>query len=75
MAVQQIGLSNLQRELLKIYANDVSESSLTEIKKLLAEYFADKASDAMDEVWEQESLTEQDMINWTNEHHRAESRA
>ena len=75
MAAREIGLSNLQKELLKLYANDVSESSLLEIKKILARYFAAKASDAMDEFWDENNLTEQTMIDWTNEHNRAENRS
>ena len=74
MATQQIGLSNLQKELLKLYANDVSENSLIEIKQILARYFADKATEATDEVWKEKGLTEQKMIDWTNEHNRAENR-
>ncbi len=65
-------LSNLQIELLKIYSNNVSENNLYEIKLMLARYFADKASDAMDALWEENNLTAQDMINWTNEHNRAQ---
>ena len=72
--MQQTGLSNLQKELLKLYANDVSESSLIEIKQILARYFAGKATEAMDKVWEAKGLTEQKMIDWTNEHNRAENR-
>jgi hypothetical protein len=53
----------------------VSEENLLEIKTILAKYFADKASDAMDEVWDEKELTEQTMIDWTNEHNRAESRS
>ncbi len=45
-------LSNLQIELLKMYSNGVSEKNLHEIKLMLAKYFADQVSDAMDEVWE-----------------------
>jgi len=66
-------LSNLQIELLKMYSNGVSEKNLHEIKLMLAKYFADQASDAMDEVWEKRSLTAQDMIDWTNEHNRAQN--
>lgn len=66
-------LSNLQIELLKLYANGVSEKNLHEIKLMLAKYFADKASDAMDAVWEEKKLTAQDMIDWTNEHNRAQN--
>jgi hypothetical protein len=67
-------LSNLQLELLRIYGNDVSEETLREVKEILAKYFADKATKAMDKIWEEKNLTEQDMIDWTNEHHRAENR-
>ena len=67
-------LSNLQLELLKLYGNDVSDETLREVKIVLAKYFADKATEEMDKVWEEKNLTEQDMINWTNEHNRTENR-
>ena len=67
-------MSNLQLELLRLYGNGVSEENLREIKVILAKYFVDKATEAMDEVWEEKKLSEQDMINWTNEHNRAENR-
>ena len=66
-------MSNLQIELLRLYGNGVSDESLREIKTILAEYFADKATDAMDQVWDEKGLTEQTMIDWTNEHNRAEN--
>ncbi|MFN7119564.1 MAG: hypothetical protein ACK4TA_22400, partial [Saprospiraceae bacterium] len=68
MAAQYTGLSNLQLELLKLYANNVSEENLLEIKWLLARYFAQKATEAMDKIWEEKGLTVQDMINWTHVH-------
>ncbi len=71
MPIQE--LSNLQIELLKMYSNGVSEKNLHEIKLMLAKYFADQASDAMDQVWEERSLTAQDMTDWTNEHNRAQN--
>jgi hypothetical protein len=64
------GLSNLQIELLKLYSNNISEKNLIEIKSLLAAYFAQKATEAMNKVWEEKSLTAQDMIDWTHEHNR-----
>jgi hypothetical protein len=67
------GLSNLQMELLKLYSNNISEKNLIEIKSLLAGYFAQKATEAMDKVWEEKGLTAQDMIDWTNEHNRRKS--
>ncbi len=68
-------MSNLQLELLRLYSNGVSDESLREIKTILAKYFADKATVAMDKVWEEKNLTEEDMIRWTNEHNRAENRS
>lgn len=70
--MQTIGLSNMQKELLKIYANNVSDNTLLEIKQILANYFADKATSAMDEFWDKNNLTEQTMIDWTNEHNRTQ---
>ena len=67
-------LSNLQLELLRLYAHGVSDDNLLEIKQILAKYFADKATDAMDKIWDEKGLTEQDMIDWTNEHNRSKNR-
>jgi len=68
-------MSNLHLELLRLYGNGVSEESLREIKNILAKYFADKATDAMDKVWDEKNLTEQTMVDWTNERNRAETRS
>ncbi|NCA86658.1 MAG: hypothetical protein EOM83_14000 [Clostridia bacterium] len=70
MQVFEKSLSNVQIELLRLYANDVKDEQLEEIKLLLAKYFAQKATEAMDEIWEEKNLSEQDMINWSNEHNR-----
>lgn len=67
-------MSNLQLELLRLYANGVSDETLREVKEILAKYFADRATTEMGSVWDDKSLTEQDMIDWTNEHNRSESR-
>ena len=65
--MKTIGSSNVQKELLKIYANNVSDNTLLEIKQILASYFAEKATSAMDEFWDKNNLTEQTMIDWTNQ--------
>lgn len=70
MTTQQ-KLSNIQIELLRLYANDLPDEQLHDIKLLLARYFADKATNAMDAVWDERGLTEQTMVDWTNEHNRA----
>lgn len=71
---QQSGLSNIQLELLKLYGNNIPDKQLFEIRMLLAKYFAEQATVAMDKVWDEKKLTPQDMINWTNEHNRLKNR-
>jgi hypothetical protein len=71
---QQSGLSNIQLELLKLYGSNIPEKQLFEIRMLLAKYFAEQATTAMEKVWEEKNLTPQDMINWTNRHNRLKNR-
>ncbi|MFN7120002.1 MAG: hypothetical protein ACK4TA_24625 [Saprospiraceae bacterium] len=54
--------TNLQLELLKLYAREVSEEDLLEIRRLLAQYFMDKASDLADQIWEEKGLTEEALL-------------
>jgi hypothetical protein len=49
-------LSNLQLELLKLYARNVSQEDLLQIKYMLARYFAQKATDLADKVWVEKEL-------------------
>jgi hypothetical protein len=63
-------LTELQLELLKLFARDIEERDLIEIKKLFTQYFANKAMDTADKVWEQNKWTEQDEVRFLNEHSR-----
>jgi hypothetical protein len=54
--------TNLQLELLKIYARQIPEEDLLEIRGLLAQYFMDKASDLADKVWDEKGLTEEKIL-------------
>ena len=63
-------LTNLQLELLKLYAHQLPEEQLLEIKLLLGRYFAQKATDAMQKAWQEQQLNPEDMKKWSNEHHR-----
>ncbi len=54
--------TNLQLEILKLYARKVSEQDLQRIKILLGQYFADQASALADEVWEKKQLTEEKIL-------------
>ncbi len=57
-------LTNLQLELLKLYSLDLSEQQLLDVKRVLARYFADEASDEMDRLWDQEGLNNDTIDNW-----------
>lgn len=74
MIAEQKGLSNIQKELLKIYANDIPEEELFEIKMLLSKYFADKATFELDRFIRENKLSQDDILKWSEEHHRSEGR-
>ncbi|MCK4664460.1 MAG: hypothetical protein KAT68_16445 [Bacteroidales bacterium] len=63
-------LTNLQLELLKIFSYQLSDNQLIEIKDILSKYFAEQATEEMDNLWEKNNWTNKTMDNWTNEHLR-----
>jgi len=63
----QAKLSNLQQELLKVYAHNVTEQQLRDIKDMLAQYFAKLAIQEADKVWESKQLTQDTMDKWLHE--------
>ncbi len=67
------GLTNFQLELLKMFSIPLQEDQLKEIKELLSRYFAEKATEEMDRLWEQNNWSDETMREWTNEHMRTSS--
>ena len=63
-------LTNLQLELLKVFNYDLNQQQLTDIRDLLANYFAEQATREMDKLWEQQGWDENTMIEWASEHIR-----
>jgi hypothetical protein len=63
-------LSNLQLELLRTYTRTVSDADVLAIRKLLADYFAKKAMDLADEVWDKNNWTADDTARLSAGHHR-----
>ncbi|MEA5460178.1 hypothetical protein VB796_14065 [Arcicella sp. LKC2W] len=63
-------LTNLQLELVKLFSYKIAENQVLEIKQLLSNYFADKATEEMDRLWEENNWTEETMKEWSNEHLR-----
>lgn len=59
---QQTPLSNLQLQLLKLYAAGVSDEDLKAIQRMIARYFADKASVEAQEVWVEKGYTAEHLL-------------
>ncbi|GAB2594279.1 hypothetical protein GCM10027190_48170 [Spirosoma areae] len=66
-------LSNLQLELLNVFSRPVSDEDLLAIRRFLANYFAEKAMNLADEVWDQNQWTDEDAVRMMNEHQRTPS--
>jgi hypothetical protein len=64
MQVLDKPLTNLQLELIKMFSFDLSDAQLLEVRQLLTRYFADKASDEMDSLWDENGWTDETMDNW-----------
>lgn len=69
--IEQTGaLTNLQLEILQMFRYELDEKQLLEIRDLLARYFADKATQEMDRLWEERGWSEETMEEWSKEHMR-----
>ena len=66
-------LTNLQLELLKIFSFDLSEEQILEIRELLSKYFAEKATQEMDKLWDQNNWSNDTMEKWASEHLRTKA--
>ena len=56
-------LTNLQTELLELYARNIPDEYLKDIKQLIAEYFAEKATSEADKVWAEKNYNEDELLN------------
>jgi len=65
--MQTTKLTNLQLELLKLFAHDISDKELLDIKRMLADYFSRKLVKEADRVWDEKGLTNDDMDRWLKE--------
>ncbi len=64
-------MSNIQLELLKLYATDIPDEDLINIKRLMVQYFAEKITQQMDLLWEENNWTAETMHEWAKEHLRS----
>lgn len=57
-------LTNLQLEIIKLYATSLENQDLIELKQILAKFFAQKAIAEADKIWAEQNLSQQDMEVW-----------
>lgn len=58
--------TNLQLELLKVFSRQVSDDDVKAIRKMLVNYFAEKAMNLADEAWDKNGWTEKDTMRLSN---------
>ena len=63
-------LSNLQLELLKLFSREVPDEDVRQIKRLITQYFAHKAIQEANQVWDREGWDEQKVEELLNTHAR-----
>ncbi len=68
--MQTPALSNLQLELLRTYTRQISDDDVLAIRKLLADYFAQKAMNLADEAWDKNNWSSEDAVRLSAEHTR-----
>ena len=61
---------NIRCKILDSIANVKNEQELCDIKNLIAEYFSNKALDAMDKLCEDGTLSTETIQSWQSEHMR-----
>lgn len=59
--------SNSQLEILELYDTELTEPDLTELKLLLANFYAQKAIQQADKIWEEQHFSQVTMEIWLNE--------
>jgi hypothetical protein len=63
-------LTNLQIELIKLFAYQLDDRQLLEIKDMLARYFAEEATKEMDILWKENNWSNDTMKEWAETHMR-----
>ena len=54
--------SNVQLEILKLFADNVADEDLVAIKELISRYFFEKAKDEADKIWDAKQMDAHQML-------------
>ena len=69
-ASQSTPFTPFQMEMLELASGVTSEVEMQDIRSMLGHYFASRAEDALDQLWDEGILNEGVMEEWKNEHMR-----
>ena len=70
MTLPRTPFSPFQVEMLELIARVQSEGEMNDIRRLLGQYFAKQAEDAIDRLWDEGKLNDEVIEGWKNEHMR-----
>lgn len=59
-------LTNVQSQLLKMFAYDLPEEEWVDLQKMLARFFAQRVKQRTAKIWEERGYSNQTMENWLN---------
>ena len=62
--------SPFQIEMLELVSRVQSEGEMDDIRRLLGQYFAKQAEDAIDRLWDEGKLNDEVIEGWKHEHMR-----
>lgn len=68
--VQSKPFTPFQIEMLEMVSRISSEREMQDIRRMFGQYFAKRAEDAFDRLWDEGVLDESVMEEWKNEHMR-----
>ena len=63
-------MTEAQLELLRLFNRDIDDADWVEIRRMITQYFANKASQAADKLWNEQGWSDQTMSDWLNTHQR-----
>ena len=67
---QSTPFTPFQIEMLELISRVTSEAEMRDIRRMLGQYFAKQAEDAIDRLWDEGVLNDGVMEEWRNEHMR-----
>lgn len=60
-------LNNAQLELLKLFSRVTNEEELVELKTIIGQYYAKKATEEANRLWDERGYTQKTMDEWMEE--------